>query len=81
MLRYFCLKSAYATGEIGSMFIADTSGLHRDGRAISNYRQVLQVEFAISTFGLNNQYLRKRLNVLCNKNILKFHIDFCVAFK
>ncbi|WP_320667862.1 hypothetical protein [Prochlorococcus sp. MIT 1307] len=45
----------FATGEVGSIFIADTSGLHRDGRAISNYRQVLTIEFAISAFGAKIQ--------------------------
>jgi len=33
------------------MFIADTQGIHRDGHATSSFRQVLLVEFAISSFG------------------------------
>lgn len=45
-----------ATGQQGSVFIADTSGIHRDGRAINGYRHVLQVEFAVSSFGAKFQY-------------------------
>lgn len=45
-----------ATGPTGSMLIADTSGIHRDGRATSGFRHVLQVEFAISSFGAKFQY-------------------------
>jgi hypothetical protein len=45
-----------ATGPTGSVFVADTSGIHRDGRAISGFRQVLQVEFAVSSFGAKFQY-------------------------
>ena len=48
-------KPIYATGERGSIFVADTSGLHRDGRAISETRQVLSIEFAISSFGAKYQ--------------------------
>ncbi len=44
-------KPVFASGSIGSMFIADTSGLHRDGRAVSKTRQVLTIEFSNSTFG------------------------------
>lgn len=47
---------AKATGPIGSMLIADTSGIHRDGRSKGGYRQVLQVEFAVSSFGAKFQY-------------------------
>jgi hypothetical protein len=45
-----------ATGPTGSVLIADTSGIHRDGRATSGFRQVLQVEFAVSSFGAKFQY-------------------------
>jgi hypothetical protein len=45
-----------ATGPAGSMLAADTSGIHRDGRAIAGFRQVLQVEFAVSSFGAKFQY-------------------------
>lgn len=45
-----------ATGEAGTLFAADTSGLHRDGRATSASRHVLQVEFAVAAFGAKFQY-------------------------
>jgi hypothetical protein len=45
-----------ATGEAGTFFAADTSGLHRDGRATSASRHVLQVEFAVAAFGAKFQY-------------------------
>ena len=45
-----------ATGPTGSVLMADTSGIHRDGRATSGFRQVLQVEFAVSSFGAKFQY-------------------------
>jgi hypothetical protein len=45
-----------ATGPAGLMLAADTSGIHRDGRAIAGFRQVLQVEFAVSSFGAKFQY-------------------------
>tara|TARA_B100000579_G_C22799598_1_gene839000 strand:+ start:364 stop:1251 length:888 start_codon:yes stop_codon:yes gene_type:complete len=44
-------QPVFSKGPQGSIFIADTSGLHRDGRAISSTRQVLTIEFANSTFG------------------------------
>jgi Phytanoyl-CoA dioxygenase (PhyH) len=53
-LAAVCVK---ADGPAGSMFIADTSGLHRDGRACGGYRHVLQVEFACSLFGAKFQYI------------------------
>lgn len=46
----------YANGKMGSAFWADTSGIHRDGRATSSSRHVLQVEFAVSSFGAKFQY-------------------------
>ena len=58
------LKPEYALGDIGSIFLADTSGLHRDGRAISSCRQVLMIEFAVSTFGAKCQIIH---------DINKFH--------
>ena len=58
------LSVVKALGEAGSVFIADTSGYHRDGRAnISRTRHVLQVEFAVSTFGAKFQY--DRINASC----------------
>ena len=45
------LEIVKATGCPGICFAADTSGLHRDGRSKGGYRQVLQVEFAVSSFG------------------------------
>jgi len=47
---------AYAKGNAGSCFFADTSGIHRDGRASSANRHVLQIEFAVSSFGSKFQY-------------------------
>jgi len=48
----------YAIGDVGTYFVADTSGLHRDGRALAGQsRHVLQFEFAISAFGAKFQYL------------------------
>lgn len=45
-----------ASGDIGSCFFADTSGIHRDGRATTATRHVLQVEFAVASFGSKFQY-------------------------
>jgi len=47
---------AIASGTAGSCFCADTSGIHRDGRASSSNRHVLQIEFAVSSFGAKFQY-------------------------
>lgn len=46
----------FASGGVGSCFFADTSGVHRDGRASTANRHVLQVEFAVSSFGSKFQY-------------------------
>lgn len=44
-------------GPVGSVFAADTAGLHRDGRARGTAsRLVLQVEFAVAAFGAKFQY-------------------------
>jgi hypothetical protein len=57
ILETSSLPRVHATGPCGSVFIADTSGLHRDGRAQLGYsRHVLQVEFAVSLFGAKFQY-------------------------
>lgn len=45
-----------AVGNCGTCFVADTSGLHRDGRVMSGGRQVLQVEFAVAAFGALQLY-------------------------
>ena len=54
-------KLELADGDTGSLFMADTSGLHRDGRSSGMQRHVLMVEYAISSFGakyqLNQDYL------------------------
>lgn len=47
---------AFASGNPGSTFFADTSGIHRDGRALGANRHVLQVEFSVSSFGSKFQY-------------------------
>ena len=51
-----CPEIAFAVGNVGSCFFADTSGLHRDGRASTANRHVLQIEFAVSSFGAKFQY-------------------------
>ena len=51
MSRRDDLEIVTATGSPGICFAADTSGLHRDGRSKGGCRQVLQVEFAVSSFG------------------------------
>lgn len=56
-----------ATGRAGSMLAADTSGIHRDGRAMIGFRQVLQVEFAVSSFGAKFQYSSSFRS--CNQSI------------
>lgn len=50
------LNPVFADGQQGSAFWADTSGIHRDGRAKNTSRHVLQVEFAVSSFGAKFQY-------------------------
>jgi len=65
---------AYAKGGAGSFFIADTSGIHRDGRAISKVRHVLQIEFAVSTFGAKILY--QKYSGYCNfEHITAMKID------
>ena len=62
-----------AIGPIGTTFISDTSGLHRDGRCSTKYRQVLLVEFAVSQFGAkfiyNNRFKRISEILKSDKNI------------
>jgi len=66
---------AYATGKPGSSFFADTSGLHRDGRAIDACRHVLQIEFSVSSFGAKFQfdktYKKCSVNALGQKHLFK----------
>ena len=56
-----------ALGRPGTCFVADTSGLHRDGRAQNGFRQVLQIEFAVSSFGAKFQY--DDINIACSQSI------------
>ena len=46
----------YADGVTGDAFLVDTSGIHRDGRAESASRHVLQYEFAVAAFGASSLY-------------------------
>jgi hypothetical protein len=51
------LDPVIAIDEHGSIFAADTCGIHRDGRALHGFsRHVLQVEFAVSALGAKFQY-------------------------
>jgi len=61
------LDVAYASGNAGSTFFADTSGIHRDGRASSANRHVLQIEFAVSSFGSKFQY--DEINKQCREAV------------
>lgn len=46
----------YANGVTGDAFLVDTSGIHRDGRAETSSRHVLQFEFAVAAFGASGLY-------------------------
>ena len=68
-------KKVLALGDLGTCFAADTSGLHRDGRALEGYRQVMQVEFAISTFGTGFKNFYKK-HEISRKKIKSNGINF-----
>lgn len=55
-LRHDEHSAVKAIGPQGTVFVADTAGLHRDGRANAGFRHVLQFEFAISSFGCKYLY-------------------------